>query len=105
MALLDDLKKVYDAAYRAARTGNGEVMVCHYEETSLRTTWLEGRDAGLAQRDRDMKYAAHRAEIIERREILELKLVMMFGSEELRDEFIDYVKELIRDETAPRRDY
>lgn len=67
---------------------------------------------GLEKRDSDAR-AEHsrqwmekvRREARERRERMEASLLKLFGDQDTVDDFVDMIKELIREETAPRSDY
>ena len=94
MAILDELKSVRDAAFKAARNGNTPANP-YTQESSLHAVWEEGRTEGAEQRKRDERYEQNCKVAADKRALFEMALTNLLGGENMRDEFEQWLAEFV----------
>lgn len=97
MTLSERLKVAEAAGVKAGRYGPLDAP-CPYsgpEHHSEHEIWLEGREAGRQQRVHDERIAQNRLKAEGRRVAFEDKLMELFGDQEMRDEFEQWLADFI----------
>lgn len=88
--------------YEVTRQGSG--LAAELYDAGFRKG-LEKRDSDAQLERQNRRVEEVKRERRERRARVEASLLAAFGDQDTVDEFVDYIKELIREETAPRSDY